>query len=130
MSTMYRFAEVKSHRNPAARLTTSESPDYSDAQDAALRQSIVRFLAAIGVQEMENVDVTVVHGEATLHGRVVSAHDRWLCRNGAGRVAGVLRVTDQLEIRDGLGQIAWGRATACERVNQDIARQFQQRKPK
>jgi len=127
MRTRNRFAEQAPYRKIVAPTIRIEAPDVSKAEDAVLRQRILRFLTSMGVQELENVDVEVTCGVATLCGRVVSPRDRWLCCNGAGRVAGVLRVIDQLEIGGSLDRSV---PTPFEKVRKHATRRFEGRRPK
>jgi hypothetical protein len=127
MRNSNRLAGEAPYRNVVAPMTRIDAPNVFNAEDAALKQRILRFLASMGVQELKNVDLEVTHGVATLCGRVVSPRDRWLCSNGAGRVAGVLRVIDQLEIGGSLDRNV---PATFEKVRKHAARRFEGRRPK
>jgi hypothetical protein len=127
MRTRNQLAGETPYRKIMAPMIRIEAPDVCHAEDAALKQRILRFLASIGVQELENIDVEVAHGVATLCGRVISPRDRWLCSNGAGRVAGVLRVIDQLEIGSSFDRNG---PALFEKVRKHAARRFEGRRPK
>lgn len=45
---------------------------------------------------LNNLDIDVDGGTVVWRGRIASSHDRWLCVHCAQRVAGVLRVIDEL----------------------------------
>lgn len=66
--------------------------------DEALQHRVEQFLFDRGVDSLSDIQVTVSRGVVTLHGVVASPHERWLCICCARRVAGVIRVEDELEV--------------------------------
>jgi len=70
------------------------------SDNTALRQRILSFLRTRGIDGLESISVEVHQGIVLLRGRIASPHIRWLCTNCTRRVAGVIRVIDELEIEN------------------------------
>lgn len=91
----------KTNRNlvPTA---SSVADTETDKCSEELRRRVQRFLGTRGIRGLEGVHVDVDGGVIVLRGRVASARDRWLCVSCSSRVAGVLRVIDELEFEEGV----------------------------
>ena len=66
--------------------------------DALLNRRVVRFLADRQVPDATELEVESHFGTVVVSGKVESRHDRWLCLECCRRVAGVIKLVDQLEI--------------------------------
>ncbi len=75
------------------------TPDRT-AYEEDLKDRVRRFLHLKELRGMEDVQAEVVGGIVTLRGRVPSRRDRSLCTDCCRRVAGVLRVIDELVAGD------------------------------
>lgn len=66
--------------------------------DSELQRRVLNFLMGRNVPELRAVEVTATAGAVTLRGRVHSYYQKQLCLSCAGRVAGVSRVVDQVDV--------------------------------
>ena len=77
--------------NPSAEFSTTE-------QDIDLQHRLVNFLHARHVPERESVDIDVSGGVVVVRGPLHSDHAKWLCIECCRRVAGVIRLVDQVVV--------------------------------
>jgi osmotically-inducible protein OsmY len=66
--------------------------------DSDLKRRIVNFLHQRHVPSLRNVDVDVDQGVVTMRGKVDSFYHKQLCLNCCQRVAGVVRLIDEIEV--------------------------------
>jgi osmotically-inducible protein OsmY len=66
--------------------------------DSELQRRIVNFLHQRHVPSLRNIDVDVKQGVVTMRGFVDSFYHKQLCLNCCQRVAGVVRLVDQVEV--------------------------------
>ncbi len=66
--------------------------------DADLKRRVDNYLLSRHVFALRTLHVDAEHGVVTLRGRVHSFHERQIAVHSAQRVAGVLRVIDELEV--------------------------------
>ncbi len=70
--------------------------DFQRDQD--LQRRIESFLFQRHIGALRRVHVAVNNGCVAIQGRVNSFHEKQLCLNCCQRVAGVTRITDQVEV--------------------------------
>ena len=68
------------------------------ADDADLKRRVESFLFERNRKALRTVDVDVVQGSVILHGRVNSFYEKQLCLSCCQRVAGVLKLVDEIEV--------------------------------
>jgi osmotically-inducible protein OsmY len=66
--------------------------------DRDLRTRVVNYLFGQHVSDLRHLDVEARRGVVTLRGQVHTFHRKQLCLNCCQRVAGVLRIDDQIEV--------------------------------
>jgi osmotically-inducible protein OsmY len=66
--------------------------------DRELRSRVVGYLCGQHVSDLRHLDVEARRGIVTLRGRVHTFHQKQLCLNCCQRVAGVLRIEDEIEV--------------------------------
>jgi osmotically-inducible protein OsmY len=66
--------------------------------DRELRTRVVNYLFGQHVSDLRHLDVEARRGVVTLRGLVHTFHQKQLCLNCCQRVAGVLRIDDQIEV--------------------------------
>lgn len=80
--------------------TATDSSHQASAAEIELQRRVTQFLWGCGMTGLQQLRVELHGRTVVLRGRVPSARDRWLCANCCARVAGVLRVIDELEIEE------------------------------
>ncbi len=70
----------------------------SHSTDSDLEQRIVNFLHGQHMSDLRRVIVRAFRGVVTIRGKVRSFHQKQLCLHCCQRVAGVVRVEDELEV--------------------------------
>jgi osmotically-inducible protein OsmY len=66
--------------------------------DADLQRRVVNFLHQRHVPSLRNVHVDVKQGVVTMRGTVDSFYHKQLCLNCCQRVAGVVRLIDEIQV--------------------------------
>ena len=66
--------------------------------DRDLEQRVLGFLRQWQIPSLRRIIVKVCEGTVTLHGRVPSFYQRQLCLACCQRVAGVLKLIDEIEV--------------------------------
>lgn len=66
--------------------------------DRDLQRRVVSFLHDRHVPGLRHLDVEVQDGTVVLRGRVNSFYEKQLCQNCCRRVAGVLRLVDEVTV--------------------------------
>jgi osmotically-inducible protein OsmY len=74
------------------------APSNSKTADRELQSRIVSYLFGQHVADLRHLDVETRRGTVTLRGRVHTFHQKQLCLNCCQRVAGVVRIDDQIEV--------------------------------
>ncbi|MBX7074882.1 MAG: BON domain-containing protein [Pirellulales bacterium] len=69
------------------------------AGDHDLERRVLNFLISRQVPCAHQIDISASGGEVTLRGRVASYYHKQLCVHCAQRVAGVIRVVDQIRVK-------------------------------
>lgn len=67
--------------------------------DEMLKRRLVNFLHERQVPEAHALHVQSHVGTIVVSGKLKSRHDKWLCLECCRRVAGVIKLIDQLEVR-------------------------------
>ncbi|HEV2970326.1 MAG TPA: BON domain-containing protein [Pirellulales bacterium] len=79
------------------------APSVSKVADRDLQQRILNYLFGQHVSDLRFLAVEARRGVVTLRGRVHTFHQKQLCLNCCQRVAGVVRINDQIEVSRLLG---------------------------
>ena len=77
------------------------APSMNRSIDANLARRVVAYLFSRHVAELRHLNVEAICGIVTLRGRVSTFHQKQLCLNCCQRVAGVVRIDDQISVGDG-----------------------------
>jgi osmotically-inducible protein OsmY len=75
--------------------TTLQPPD---ARDHDLECRVRNYLSSRQMPKLRQVEVVACNGTVMLRGRLASFYEKQLCLHCAGRVAGVIRLIDDLEV--------------------------------
>jgi osmotically-inducible protein OsmY len=67
-------------------------------RDSDLRRRIVNFLHQRHVPSLRTIEVDVQEGVVTMRGGVESFYHKQLCLNCCQRVAGVVRLVDEIQV--------------------------------
>lgn len=81
-------------------LTQPETADFSQAGDADLQRRIIGFLLQRGLPNLQYLKVEVCAGVATLRGQVRTFYEKQLATNCCQRVAGVLRIVNDIQVME------------------------------
>jgi len=88
-------------RSTTTRQVNDAVAGFASNEDGlCLRQRIMRFLRSRGLESLHEVHVDVDRGIVFLRGTIPTSHDRWLCDTCARRVAGVIRLVDELQVEE------------------------------
>jgi osmotically-inducible protein OsmY len=74
------------------------TPGPPDAHDRDLECRVRNYVYGHQMPKLRQVEVVACNGAVALHGRLASFYEKQLCLNCAGRVAGVIRLIDDLEV--------------------------------
>ena len=85
--------------------------------DAELKRRIVNFLCQRHVAGRECLQLNVSGGVVAVSGKVPTRYARWLCIECCGRVAGVIRVIDNVKIEPAVNERPTAVHTAEENTN-------------
>ena len=66
--------------------------------DEDLSRRIISFLHQRGLNVLRNIAVDVRNGTVVIHGRIGSLSEKQLCLNCCQRVAGVIRLVDEIGV--------------------------------
>ena len=66
--------------------------------DADLKRRVESFLFERHRAALRTVEVDVLHGAVVLQGRVNTFYEKQICLNCCQRVAGVLKLVDEIEV--------------------------------
>lgn len=66
--------------------------------DTDLKRRILNYLFGQHFSDLRRLEVSADNGVVTIRGRVSSYHQRQLCIHCCQRVAGVVRVNDQIDV--------------------------------
>jgi len=75
----------------------SQIPDGAP-EDSLLNRRLVNFLYERHVPDADGLEVQSHLGTVVISGRLASRHDKWLCLECCRRVAGVVKLIDQVEV--------------------------------
>lgn len=75
-----------------------QSQSAPAAEDHQLKRRLVNFLYDRQVPDTDDLNVESHGGTVVISGRLPSRHDKWLCLECCRRVAGVIRLVDQVDI--------------------------------
>ena len=70
----------------------------SNDHDQELKRRIVNYLVSRNRHSLLSLEIDVKNGLVAIKGRVDSFYERQLCINCCQRVAGVIRLIDQIEV--------------------------------
>ncbi|GEM_PF-1677145 len=70
----------------------------SSSDDADLKRRVESFLYERQRAALRTVEVDVVHGAVVLQGRVNTFYEKQICLSCCQRVAGVLKLIDEIEV--------------------------------
>lgn len=85
--------------SPETRVAEALVTDHDAlADDADLKRRVERFLFERHRAVLRRVEVDVLHGAVVLHGRVNTFYDKQICLSCCQRVAGVLKLIDEIEV--------------------------------
>lgn len=66
--------------------------------DSDLKRRILNYLFGQHFSDLRKLEVQADNGVVTIRGRVGSFHQRQLCINCCQRVAGVVRIKDEIDV--------------------------------
>lgn len=73
-------------------------PPTGDTYDAELKQRIVGYLQQKGYPAIRELTISTDNGLVTLQGKLNSFYEKQLCLSTCQRVAGVVRIIDEMEV--------------------------------
>ena len=74
------------------------SVDFAHGHDRELERRVINYLAGRHVPSLRQIEVQADRGTVTMRGKVYSFHHKQLCINCCQRVAGVVRLIDELAV--------------------------------
>jgi osmotically-inducible protein OsmY len=74
------------------------TPRPPDPHDRDLEDRVRNYLYGYQMPTLRQVEVVACNGAVVLRGRLASFYQKQLCLSCAARVAGVLRLIDELEV--------------------------------
>ena len=77
-------------------VTGSDNPLV--AEDDLLNRRVKNFLYERHVPQAQALEVESHFGTLVISGKLASRHDKWLCLECCRRVAGVVKLIDELEV--------------------------------
>ena len=80
------------------RACLPRSTIYTPSMDAELEHRIYSFLHLRQVSPNGRIRLRVRGGTVVVSGKLCSSHAKWLCMECCRRVAGVIKIVDQLRI--------------------------------
>ena len=78
-------------------MLSSEAP-YSEVHDRELERRVTNYLLGHKMPALRHIEVESDNGTVTIRGRVSSFYQKQLCINCSRRVAGVVRLIDELTV--------------------------------
>jgi len=82
---------------------TSRRP-AGDSNDAELKQRIVGYLEQRGYPAIRDLTISTDNGLVTLQGKLNSFYEKQLCLSTCQRVAGVVRIIDEMEVSNSVAE--------------------------
>jgi len=77
---------------------TRKERNFTEEDDRDLERRLVNYLLGYKMPALRQVRVEVDNGTVVLRGTVSSYHQRQLCINCCRRVAGVIKLVDQIHV--------------------------------
>jgi osmotically-inducible protein OsmY len=78
-------------------MVSSKAP-YSDVHDRDLERRVTNYLLGHKMPTLRGIEVESDNGTVTIRGRVSSFYQKQLCINCSRRVAGVVRLIDEVTV--------------------------------
>jgi osmotically-inducible protein OsmY len=79
-------------------IATNEQIGHSADDDLARR--VINYLHSKGIRSLREVSVEASRGTVLMQGTVGSFYEKQLCLNCTRRVAGVIELVDEIEVRE------------------------------
>lgn len=77
-----------------------ETPNQptSDLEDVDLRRRVLGYLEQRGYPAIRDLTISTNNGSVTLQGKLNSFYEKQICLSTCQRVAGVIRIIDEVEV--------------------------------
>lgn len=72
--------------------------EYGVTEDVSLQNRIANYLYHQHVPHSDELHVDAHLGTVVVSGKLASRHEKWLCLNTCQRVAGVVRLVDEVAV--------------------------------